>query len=210
MPSRSRNRSRNRNRSRSRKNRQSGGGAGSGWTMGGPLITSSPGASPTMVNQPYDACLSAQRSGAISFSDQGGLPYSPVMKGGAYTNNVSAPGGIAGFAQIDRDASHCMPNHANPAMIGSPLLQSGGAATGVGGGSIAASASPILEQYNAAYTTGPSQFTTSVGTPILLNQSLDGQMLSRACTQTAGRRRRRNKKGGKSRSHKSRSRKTKH
>ena len=197
-------------RTRSRKNKQFGGGAGSGWTMGGPLISSSPGASPTMVNQPYDGCLSAQRSGTMSFSDQGGLPYSPLMKGGAYTNNLSGVGGIAGFTQIDRDASHCMPNHANPAMTGSPLLQSGGSATGVSGGSIAASASPILEQYPAAYTTAPSQFNNSVGAPILLNQPLSGEMLSKACTQTAGRRRRRNKKGGKSRNRKTKDRKTKH
>jgi hypothetical protein len=208
--SRNRNRSRNRSRTNNRKNRQSGGGAGSGWTMGGALISSSPGASPTMVNQPYDGCLSAQRSGAVSFSDKGGLPYSPVMKGGAYTNNMSAPGGIAGFAQIDRDASHCMPNHANPATIGSSLLQSGGAATGAGGGSMAASASPILEQHPAAYTTAPSQFNNSVGAPILLNQPLSGEMLSKACTQKAGRRRRYNKKSRKASSRKTKARKTKH
>jgi len=104
------------------------------------------------------------------------------MSGGAYTNNLMPEGGIAGFAQIDRDASHCMPNHSNqPLDVG--LLQKCGV------GLVAASASPILEEHTARYTTAPSQWTSSVGAPILLNQPLDGVAWSKACTQTGGRRR---------------------
>ena len=194
MPTRHRNRDR---KNKNRKNKkQSGGGAGSGWTMGGPLVAGL--ASDAMVNKSYDACLSAARPGQIAFSQAGGLPGmgSGVMKGGAYTNNLTPPGGIAGFAQIDRDTSHCMPNHVNP-MNNGLIKQSGGAAVGIGGGSIAASATPILEEHTARYTTAPSQWTSSVGAPVLLNQPLNGLAWSKACTQTGGKRRKnknRNKK----------------
>jgi hypothetical protein len=181
----------NRKKRNQRNKKQSGGGAGSGWTMGGPLL---PGAgTPEIVNQKYDTCMSAARPGQIPFSMSGGIPYGGIMKGGAYTNNLAS--GIAGFAQIDRDTSHCNPNHVNPMNTG-VLKQSGGAAVGVGGGSIAASASPVLEEHTARYTTAPSQWSGSTGTPVLLNQPLNGQMWSKACTQTGGRKRRqrRNKK----------------
>jgi len=168
-----------------------GGGQGSGWTMGGPLV---PGlASDATVRQSYDACLGASRPGQIPFSSSGGLPGMSgmgVMKGGAYTNNLSS--NIAGFAQIDRDTSHCMPNHANP-MNNGMIKQSGGA-TSI---SVAASASPILEEHNARYTTAPSQWTGSTGAPILLNQPLNGVAWSKACTQTGGRRRRNKNKNKK-------------
>ena len=173
-----------------KKNRKSkvkrGGGGGSGWTMGGPLV---PGMSlDSTVRQQYDSCLSAARPGQIPFSMAGGIPG---MKGGAYTNNLSA-GSIGGFAQIDRDASHCMPNHVNTMNTGK-LIQGGGASMGLGGANIAASAAPILEEHTARYTTMPSQWQDSVGAPILLNKALDGAMWSKACAQTGGRRRRRNK-----------------
>jgi hypothetical protein len=112
------------------------------------------------------------------------------MSGGAYTNNLMPEGGIAGFAQIDRDASHCMPNHSNPPF---PFKQTGGV------GLVAASAAPILEEHTARYTTAPSQWTDSVGAPILLNQPLDGRAWSKACTQTGGRKGRKDKKNKKSR-----------
>ena len=188
----------NRKNKNRRNKRQSGGGAGSGWTMGGPLL---PGvASPEMVNQKYDACLSAARPGQLSFSQASGLPgmATGVMKGGAYTNNLTPPGGIAGFAQIDRDASHCNPNHVNPMNTGL-IKQSGGAAVGVGGGSLAASAVPILEEHTARYTTAPSQWTSSVGAPVLLNQPLNGQAWSKACAQTGGKRRKTKNKTRKNR-----------
>ena len=194
----------NRNRNRKNKNRrnkkQSGGGGGSGWTMGGPLL---PGAGTSdTVNQKYDACMSAARPGQMSFSMASGLPYggvasNGVMKGGAYTMNVAS--NIGGMAQVDRDPSHCNPNHVNPMNTGF-IKQSGGAAVGVGGGSIAASATPILEEHTARYTTAPSQWTGSTGAPVLLNQPLNGQMWSKACTQTGGRKRRhRHRKGRKTR-----------
>jgi len=195
MPTYRKSRNRNRKNKNRRNKKQSGGGAGAGWTVGGPLLPG--GASPEMVNQKYDACLSAARPGQIPFSMAGGLPYGGVMKGGAYTNNLAS--NIAGFAQIDRDTSHCNPNHVNPMNTGF-IKQSGGAAVGVGGGSIAASATPILEEHTARYTTAPSQWTGSTGAPVLLNQPLNGQMWSKACTQTGGRKRRyRNKRGGKTR-----------
>jgi hypothetical protein len=66
-------------------------------------------------------------------------------------------------------------------------------------GLVAASAAPILEEHTARYTTAPSQWTDSVGAPILLNQPLDGRAWSRACTQTGGRKGRKDKKNKKSR-----------
>ena len=175
------------------------GGAGSGWTMGGPLV---PGlASDATVRQSYDACLSASRPGQISFSQAGGLPG---MKGGAYTNNLSTP--IAGFAQIDRDPSHCNPNHSNP--LNNGRIQGGGAAVGPGGGSLLASAAPILEEHTARYTTAPSQWVGSTGAPVLLSQPLDGKMWSKACAQTGGKRKNKSRKN-KNKKNKSRKNKSK-
>ena len=189
--------SRSHRRSRSTR-KMRGGAAGSGWTLGPSLGGVALG---SQVNQQYDACLSAARPGQMAFAQAGGLPG---MKGGAYTSNLTSP--IAGFAQIDRDTSHCNPNHVNPMNTG--MIQSGGAAVGPGGGSIAASASPILEEHTARYTTAPSQWTGSTGAPVLLNQPLNGQMWSKACTQTAGSRRRRGSKKGKKHSRKTKSRNT--
>jgi len=167
-----------------------GGGQGAGWTMGGPLV---PGlASDAMVRQTYDACLGASRPGQIAFSQGGGLPgMSGMQRGGAYTTSLEGP--IAGLAEYNRDATHCLPNHSNPMNNGS--IQRGGG-TSI---SVAASASPILEQHTARYTTAPSQWTGSTGAPVLLNQPLNGQAWSKACTQTGGRRRGRGRKNRKSR-----------
>uniref|UniRef100_A0A6C0K7X5 Uncharacterized protein n=1 Tax=viral metagenome TaxID=1070528 RepID=A0A6C0K7X5_9ZZZZ len=173
-----------------------GGGAGSGWTLGSSVGGVALG---SQVNQQYDACLSSARPGQMAFSQAGGLPG---MKGGAYTNNLTSP--IAGFAQIDRDTSHCNPNHVNLMNTGM-IKQSGGAAVGPGGGSIAASASPILEEHTARYTTAPSQWTGSTGAPVLLNQPLNGQMWSKACTQTGGKRKNKNKNKNKNKSKKNKS-----
>jgi hypothetical protein len=183
-------------RSHKRSRKMRGGGAGSGWTLGSSVGGVGLG---NQVNQPYDACLSATRPGQISFVPTGGLPG---MKGGAYTNNLSS--NIAGFAQIDRDPSHCNPNHVNT-MNNGMIRQSGGAAVGPGGGSMAASASPILEEYTARYTTAPSQWTSSVGAPVLLNQPLNGLAWSKSCAQTGGKRKNKNKnKKNKSKKNKSR------
>ena len=186
---------------KSRKNRNNrkhrGGGGGSGWAPGGPLVNFPLNA---QVNQRYDACLSAARPGQLSFSPAGGLPG---MSGGAYTNNLMPEGGIAGFAQIDRDTSHCMPNHTNQPFQGG-LLQKGGV------GLVAASGSPILEEHTARYSTAPSQWTNSVGAPILLNQPLNGAAWSKACTQTGGKKRgSKGKKSRKTRKNKSKKSKSK-
>ena len=184
---------------RTRRSGHRGGGGGSGWTMGGPLL---PGSGTDMTtNQRYDACLSASRPGQIPFSQAGGLPG---MKGGAYTNNLSAAT-LGGFAQIDRDTSHCMPNHSNP--LNNGRIQGGGAAVGPGGGSLLASAAPILEEHTARYTTAPSQWTGSTGAPVLLNVPLDGKMWSKACSQTGGKRKNKNK-SNKNKSKKNKSRKS--
>jgi hypothetical protein len=162
---------------RMRKHR--GGGGGSGWEPDGRLSAETPYA---MVNKVYDGCMTTSRPGAISFSATGGLPG---MRGGAYTNNLSSP--IAGFSQIDRDTSHCAPNHVNR------LNQHGGA------GTLSASGAPILQEDTARYMQSASQWRDSVGAPVLLNQPLSQTAWSRACTQTAGRRRmRKSKKSRKS------------
>jgi hypothetical protein len=85
------------------------------------------------------------------------------------------------------------------------IMQGGasvGAAVGVAGIPIAASAAPILQEDTARYTGNPSQWTSSVGAPIWLNQSLDAKMWSKGCTQTGGKR-------SKSKSRKSKAKKSK-
>jgi len=163
--------------------KHSGGGQGSGLEPGGALT---PGlANGLMVHRSYDSCMSTARPGQISYGAAGGLPgTSGLMSGGAYTNNLSSP--IAGFAQIDRVA--CTPNHV------SSLNQRGGV------GLAAAKDMGVYEAHSARYTSEPSQFVGSTGAPILLNRPLDGAAWSKACTQTAGsRRRRKNNKKAKSR-----------
>jgi len=135
-----------------------GGGGGSGWEPDGRLSAAAPYA---MVNKVYDGCMAVTRPGAMGFSTMGGLPG---MRGGAYTNNLSSP--IAGFAQIDRDTSHCS--------------QRGGA------GLLSSSAAPVLQESTARYTTAPSDFKDSVGAPMLLNQPLNQVAWSKACTSTGG------------------------
>lgn len=150
------------------------GGAGSGWEPDGRLSSAAPYA---MVHKAYDGCMAATRPGAISFSASGGLPG---MRGGAYTNNLASP--IAGFAQIDRDTSHCSSG------------QKGGA-----------SDMGILQESTARYSMAPSDFKNSVGAPMLLSQPLNQVAWSKACTSTGGarrsRRRRHTKKSKKSRKH---------
>jgi hypothetical protein len=163
---------------KSRKSRRSqrGGGSGAGWGPGGALLPGS--GQPNMINQPYDACMSASRPGMIPFSLQGGLPG--MQKGGAYTNLLPSPvNSLAGFMEIAKDPSHCMPNYQNP------LNQRGG----VGG--VASSASPILEQSNAAYTQNPGSlnFKDMTGTLHMINQPSSTLFSSKACGQTGGRRR---------------------
>ena len=174
-----------RRRGNARRRLMYGGGQGAGWTIG-PAVA--PGAPYAQTNQPYDACLQAPRPGAISYSDQGGLPGmspSPVMKGGRYTNNLAA-GDIGGFAQIDKVP--CEPNWKNP------LNQAGGGS----GGLHNASDMGVYEAPTARYTHSPSQWTSSVGAPVLLNVPMDAKLWSKACTQTGGKRRK-GRKGRKSR-----------
>jgi hypothetical protein len=123
-----------------------------------------------MENHSYDACMTASRPGQLAYSAVGGLPG---MRGGRYTNNLTQ--NHAGFAQIDKVG--CTPNHVNP------LNQHGGV------GLHSAAGAPVLEESTARYTTEPSQFVGGTGAPILLNRALDQVAWSKACTQTAGRRR---------------------
>lgn len=159
---------------KSRRRRQSGGAGGLGWTPGAPLTGLGDG---LVENKAYDTCLSTARHGQTAFQYTGGLPG---MRGGAYTNNLSTNFG-GGFAQIDKVG--CTPNHVNPLN-----RQSGGA------GNMAASSSPVLTEVGARYTGTPSQWTGSTGSPFWVNQPLSGAAWSKACTQTAGRRRNNKKK----------------
>lgn len=175
---------------RKNRSRHSGGGQGSGYEPGGAL---NPGlANGLMVNRSYDACMSSSRPGQLSFAPSGGLPG---MRGGRYTNNLSTS--IAGFAQIDKIP--CAPNAENP------LNQRGGV------GLASAKDMGVYEAHTARYTTQPSLFNNSVGAPILLNKPLDSVAWSKACTQTAGRRRgskAKKHRGGKKTKSKKHSRKT--
>jgi hypothetical protein len=171
----------------SRKNRKNlkGGNAGSGWSPYGQL---SPSVNWIAENKVYDSCLTVPRPGQIAFQNTGGLPG---MKGGAYTNNLFAPT-IAGLPQIDKIA--CTPNYVNPLNH-----QKGGV------GLLGASDMGVYEAPTARYTQSPSQWTNSVGAPLLLNQPMDAKLISKACVQTAGKRRNVYKKSRKSK----KSRKTK-
>jgi hypothetical protein len=148
-----------------------GGGQGSGWEPGGALNPSL--ANGVMEHRSYDACMTASRPGQLAYSAVGGLPGMSGMRGGRYTTNLTQ--NHAGFAQIDKVG--CTPNHINP------LNQRGG--VGLRG----ASDMGVYEAPTARYTTEPSQFVGGTGAPILLNRPLDGVAWSKACTQTAGRRR---------------------
>jgi hypothetical protein len=161
---------------KSRKNRRNvkrGGSQGSGWEPGGALNNGLPNG--LMVNRQYDACVSTSRPGQISYSDDGGLPGSwpRMMSGGRYENDLRQT--VAGFPVINK--LPCTPNHVNP------LNQHGGV------GVVSAKDMGVYEAPTARYTTTPSQFASSVGTPILLNQPLNPTAWSKACNQTAGRRR---------------------
>jgi hypothetical protein len=172
------------------------GGGGAGWTPGGPV---SPGIqNDAQVHQTYDSCMSAPRPGQIAFSNTGGLPgMRGVMSGGAYTNNLS--GNIAGFSQIDK--LPCTPNYVNPQnQVGSHQAfvypQVEGVTQKGGVGLQSAQDMGVYEAPTARYTHAPSQWTNSVGAPVLLNQALDARQWSKACTATAGGRRRGHKRGG--------------
>ena len=104
------------------------------------------------------------------------IPFSGVQSGGRYTFNLEA-GDMQGFAQVDKVP--CEPNWKNPL---NP--QSGGGS----GGLASAADMGVYEAPTARYTTSPSQWTDSVGAPVLLNVPLDAKMWSRACTQTGGKR----------------------
>lgn len=159
--------------SRLSRRRQSGGAGGQGWTPGAPLTGVGDG---LVENKAYDTCLSTARHGQTAFQYTGGLAG---MRGGAYTNQLPTNFG-GGFAQIDKVA--CTPNHVNPLN-----RQSGGA------GTMAASSSPVLTEVGARYTGTPSQWTGATGSPVWINHPLHGVAWSKACTQTAGRRRNKRK-----------------
>jgi hypothetical protein len=177
-----RNRKTRKNRSNKRNRRQNGGGGGAGWSPYGAI---SPQAYWVADNKPYDACLGAERPGQIAFQPTGGLP-GMSQRGGAYTNNLAA-GTLAGFAQIDKVG--CTPNLLNP------LNQHGGA------GLIGASDMGVYEAPTARYTAGlANPIVSSTGVPLMINQALNPTLISKACVQTAGRRRnRKNKNNRKSR-----------
>ena len=160
---------------RTRKHR---GGAGSGYEPGGALL---PGTQlDAQVVKPYDGCMSVGRPGQMAYSTMGGLPG---MRGGGYTTNLSS--GIAGFAQIDKLPCDAPLTQFNP--MNKHFTQAGGLAKQSGGvGLQSAQDMGVYEASTARYSAAPSQWTNSVGAPVLLNPALDARMWSRACTQTAG------------------------
>ena len=169
-----RNRKTRKNRSNKHNRRQNGGGGGAGWSPYGAI---SPQAYWVADNKPYDACLGAERPGQIAFQPTGGLP-GMSQRGGRYTNNLEA-GSIAGFAQIDKVA--CQPNPTNPLNV-----QRGGV------GLVGASDTGVYEASTARYTAGlANPIISSTGVPLMINQPMNSTLISKACVQTAGRRRHR-------------------
>jgi hypothetical protein len=169
-------------------------GAGAGNVPPGPIMTG--GACSSGCSSPANGDLATVPlmkggGGCMAPASSSNLP---LMKGGRYTNNLAA-GDIAGFAQIDKVP--CEPNWKNP------LNQAGGGS----GGLQNAADMGVYEAPTARYTHSPSQWTDSVGAPVLLNVPLDAKMWSRACTQTGGRRRKARKGGRKGRKATRRSRK---
>ena len=177
-------------RSRNKRRRQRGG-ATAGWQPDGALSAQAPYA---MVNKAYDGCMAASRPGQMAFSMGAGLPG---MRGGAYSVN---PGSslAPGVAEVSRDASHCMRGgrsrrhsrrHRRSRRHGRSRKQRGGV------GALAAYRSDILTDGRAGYSQSAGATLTSVGSPLLLNNSYNPVMMSKACSQTGGRHR----KGHKSR-----------
>jgi hypothetical protein len=171
-------------RSRNKRRRQRGG-ATSGWQPDGGLSAQAPYA---MVNKSYDGCMAASRPGQIPFSMSGGLPG---MRGGAYSVNVGSSL-VPGVAAITRDASHCMRGgsrrkrhsrrRSRSRRHGRSRKQRGGV------GALAAYRSDILTDGPAGYSQSAGAALNSVGAPILVNQPYNPVMMSKACSQTGGRR----------------------
>ena len=148
------------------------GGAGAGYEPGAALV---PGMQlGEQIHQRYDGCMTVDRPGQMSYSPTGGLPG---MRGGGYTTNLSS--GLPGFAQIDK-----LPCYPPLTGFNKHFTQAGG--VGLKG----AADMGVYVAPTAGYTQTAGSVTDSVGAPLLLNQPYDARMMSRACVQTAGNRRR--------------------
>lgn len=144
-------------------------------------------------------CHDATRPGLVApLGGSGGLPG---FAGGAYTTNLtpltSASAGMGGYPVVSRVG--CEGGLVTTDQTGvSPhptLLQNGG---------VANLGNPSYIAPTAGYTTGPSGWVSSAGSPSLINTPYDARMPNPACNKTGGARRR----SRKSRSRKLRSRKS--
>jgi hypothetical protein len=185
---------------KTRKNRMHGGGATIGWQPDGRLAAE---ASYAMVNKMYDGCMNTARPGAMAFSMGSGLPG---MRGGAYSVN---PGSslAPGVPEISRDPSHCMRGgkhtrkHTRKHHRKHTRKHHRKHAQRGGVGAMAANNGAILQDGPLSYSQAAGSWKDSVGAPVLINQPYNPVMLSKACSQTGGRRKSRKlvKKSRKSR-----------
>lgn len=174
MPRHPKNHTKRSKRSKRTKRSKHSGGAGFGYEPGGPLLRGTQ--LDAMVTKPYDGCMTVNRPGQMSYSATGGLPG---MRGGAYTTALN--GSIPGLAQYDKLPCDTSLSGFNP--LNKHFAQAGGV------GLQSASDMGVYEAHSARYSQSPSSWTNSVGAPVLNNVPLSSTLWSRACTQTAGRRR---------------------
>jgi hypothetical protein len=192
-----------------------GGGLGSGYAYGPEML-----ARGYPVNDSYSSCGAVSRAGMLTSAQisnfQGGLPglssglsggsrrmrkgkkssrksqrrrSTRRMRGGRYGmsfdgGEFAALGPRGGMmATAERIACESgVPPHVSQTTPTSPALRGGGAQL---------AGAPFLQEQTAGYTHSPSTFLTSTGAPIMLNNSVGGQLPAQACKQTGGRRKQR-------------------
>jgi hypothetical protein len=184
-----------RSRSSRKTKRMRGGGLGSIYSFGAPIV---PGLGNSAEVVPSSSCLAATRPGMVSTPTSGlGLPglsggarrrrrgTRRLQRGGRYSFDLSAPvaggtpwgTGIPPVMRIPCEAA--TPNPLNHAAM------RGGAATGLGGSSLAYVAP------TAGYGNTPSGWVGSTGAPVMVQTPYEARSMNQACLKTGGGKRKR-------------------
>ncbi len=199
-----------RSRSSRKTKRMRGGGLGNSYSFGAPIVAGL-GNSAEVV--PMSSCLAATRPGMVSTPTSGlGLPglsggarrrrrgTRRLQRGGRYSFDLSAPvaggtpwgTGIPPVMRIPCEAA--TPNPLNHGAM------RGGAATGLGGSSLAYVAP------TAGYGNTPSGWVGSTGAPVMVQTPYEARSMNQACLKTGGgkRKRRGSRRSRRARTHKRR------